>query len=62
MSAPLTRCVMCMRTRTKVLAVFGATIAAIGGYAFTYTGRYGEICERLGGKWASLDFHGSRFP
>jgi len=44
-----------MRTRTKVLAVFGATIAAAGGYAFTYTGTYGEVCERLGGKWASAD-------
>jgi len=42
-----------MKTETKLLLVIAAVGASIAGYAFTRTSSYGELCESLGGKWAS---------
>ncbi len=44
-----------MRTRTKFLIALVIFLVAAGGYAFTYTGAYGQLCESFGGKWASVD-------
>lgn len=30
-------------------------VILITGYSFTFTHYYGEICEKFGGKWASVD-------
>ena len=43
-----------MKTETKFILVVAAFGAAIAGYAFTRTSAYGELCESLGGKWASV--------
>ena len=40
--------------RTKIIIFVAAPFAALIVYAFTYTNPYGELCEKLGGKWASV--------
>lgn len=44
-----------MRTRTMILAGIVVILAVASGYAFRYSGAYGQLCDRLGGKWASVD-------
>lgn len=43
-----------MKTGAKLLLATAAAGAAIAVYAFTHPGAYGEMCENLGGKWASV--------
>jgi len=40
--------------RTKVFFVLAAFLIGSAVYALTYTGPYGELCQTLGGKWASV--------
>ena len=42
-----------MRIQTKFLLLAAVSVVALAAYAFTYTGSYGKLCERMGGKWAS---------
>ena len=43
-----------MRTRTKFLLLVSIAVLILGVYAFSFTRPYGELCEKLGGKWASV--------
>ena len=43
-----------VRTWTKFLLLIPVAILVLGAYAFSFTPSYGDFCERLGGKWASV--------
>jgi hypothetical protein len=43
-----------MRTWTKFLLLIPVATLLLGAYAFSFTRSYGDLCEKLGGKWASV--------
>ena len=44
-----------MRTPTKYLLLVLVAILVLGAYAFSFTSSYGDLCEKLGGKWAKVE-------
>jgi|SRR5215470_14569333 len=42
-----------MKMRTKISFLAAVLLAALAVNAFTHTGPYGALCEKLGGKWGS---------
>ena len=44
-----------MKIRTKIAFVAAVLLSALAVNAFTHTGPYGALCEKLGGKWGSAE-------
>jgi hypothetical protein len=43
-----------VRTWTKFSLLIPAAILILAAYALSFTSSYGDLCEKLGGKWAKV--------